>query len=135
MTTNRIAREDLYEAVWAKPMTAVGALFGLSGTTLKKICDRWDIPTPERGHWSKLAHGTDVRAGRAVGNVGRSWRRATADSVPQTPIWSALQSAPHARRLSQRSLLRVLGMIAPCLAALSGQLPKARKGRALCARS
>ena len=38
--------EDLYERVWAEPMIKVAAEFGVSGTALKKTCNRHDIPTP-----------------------------------------------------------------------------------------
>ncbi len=55
-----LSREDLYERVWAEPMTKVAAEFGVSGTALKKTCNRYDIPTPERGYWAKLAHGKPV---------------------------------------------------------------------------
>jgi hypothetical protein len=55
-----ISREALYARVWAEPMIKVAAAFGVSGTALKKTCDRQDIPTPERGYWAKLAHGKRV---------------------------------------------------------------------------
>lgn len=55
-----ISREELYSRVWAEPMIKVAAAFGVSGTALKKTCDRHDIPTPERGYWAKLAHGKSV---------------------------------------------------------------------------
>jgi hypothetical protein len=56
-----ISREDLYEEVWARPMIKVAADRGVTGTGLKKICDRHNIPTPERGYWAKLEHGKRVR--------------------------------------------------------------------------
>lgn len=55
-----VSREELYELVWSKPMTKVAADFGVTGTALKKTCDRHDIPTPERGYWAKLEHGKQV---------------------------------------------------------------------------
>ena len=56
-----VSRETLYEQVWARPMLKVAADYGVTGTALKKTCDRHDIPTPERGYWAKLAHGKRVR--------------------------------------------------------------------------
>ncbi len=41
-------------------MTKVAADYGVTGTALKKICDRHHIPTPERGYWAKLEYGKRV---------------------------------------------------------------------------
>jgi hypothetical protein len=38
----------------------VAADYNITGTGLKKICDRHEIPTPERGYWAKLKHGKPV---------------------------------------------------------------------------
>jgi hypothetical protein len=56
-----VSREELYEQVWSQPMTKVAAKYGVTGTALKKICDRHKIPTPERGYWAKLEHGKLAR--------------------------------------------------------------------------
>ncbi len=56
-----VSREELYEQVWSKPMTKVAADYGVTGTALKKTCDRHRIPTPERGYWAKLEHGKRVQ--------------------------------------------------------------------------
>ncbi|KAB2735798.1 hypothetical protein [Brucella anthropi] len=55
-----VSREELYEQVWSKPMTKVAADYGVTGTALKKTCNRHQIPTPERGYWAKLEHGKRV---------------------------------------------------------------------------
>ena len=55
-----VSREELYEQVWSKPMTKVAADYGVTGTALKKTCDRHHIPTPERGYWAKLEYGKRV---------------------------------------------------------------------------
>jgi hypothetical protein len=60
-----VSREELYEQVWSKPMTKVAADYGVTGTALKKTCDRHYIPTPERGYWAKLEYGNPARP---VGN-------------------------------------------------------------------
>jgi hypothetical protein len=56
-----VSREELYEQVWSQPMTKVAAKYGVTGTALKKVCDRHKIPTPERGYWAKLEHGELAR--------------------------------------------------------------------------
>lgn len=52
-----IKREELYTRIWAQPLTAVAAELGVTGTALKKACIRHQIPTPPRGHWTRLKHG------------------------------------------------------------------------------
>lgn len=41
-------------------MTKVAADYGVTGTALKKTCNRHHIPTPERGYWAKLEYGKPV---------------------------------------------------------------------------
>ena len=53
----QLTRSDLYASVWARPLNKVAAELGITGTGLKKLCDRHQIPTPERGYWAKLAYG------------------------------------------------------------------------------
>ena len=55
-----LSRQDLYDAVWAKPMREVSRDLGVSDVGLAKLCRRHAIPTPERGYWSKLRHGKSV---------------------------------------------------------------------------
>ena len=55
-----LTRQQLYDRVWAAPMSQVAAEFGLSGGGLAKICDRLLIPYPPRGHWAR------AKAGRAA---------------------------------------------------------------------
>jgi hypothetical protein len=51
-----IKRDELYARIWARPLTAVAAELGVTGTALKKACLRHQIPTPPRGHWTRLKH-------------------------------------------------------------------------------
>lgn len=48
--TIRFERQQLYEQVWAKPMTALAAEYGLSDVGLRKICKRLSIPLPPQGY-------------------------------------------------------------------------------------
>jgi hypothetical protein len=41
-------------------MTKLAKEFKLSDNGLRKICKKYDIPTPIAGHWSKLEHGKKV---------------------------------------------------------------------------
>jgi hypothetical protein len=53
----KISRQELYNLVWAEPMTVVSKRFGLSDNGLRKHCKSMDIPTPPMGYWSKLKYG------------------------------------------------------------------------------
>ena len=52
-----LSREELHEKIWAKPVRAVAAEFGISDVGLKKICERHDIPRPSPSHWGLIRHG------------------------------------------------------------------------------
>lgn len=53
-------REQLYEAVWTKPMRHLAPSYGLSDVGLAKICRKLQIPTPPVGYWQKLEFGHRV---------------------------------------------------------------------------
>lgn len=52
-----INREQLYQQVWKMPMTKLALIYGVKNYELKKMCDRFLIPTPKSGYWSKLSFG------------------------------------------------------------------------------
>lgn len=52
-----LSRKDLYDLVWAEPMTVLAKQFELSDTGLAKICRASDVPLPYRGYWAKVASG------------------------------------------------------------------------------
>lgn len=56
-----MTRAELYDLVWQTPMTKLAKQFGLSDVGLRKICVKYDIPTPPIGYWAKRAHGKRVR--------------------------------------------------------------------------
>lgn len=56
-----VSREKLYEQVWERPLMKVAVDNNITGTALKKICNRHEIPTPERGYWAKLEYGKPVQ--------------------------------------------------------------------------
>lgn len=53
----KITRRELYERVWSDPITKVAQELGISDVALHKICKKYEIPKPARGHWAKLAAG------------------------------------------------------------------------------
>lgn len=57
----KFTRAELYEKVWAEPMATLGPKLGLSDTGLRKICDKYHIPTPPRGYWAKVAVGQRIK--------------------------------------------------------------------------
>jgi hypothetical protein len=50
-------RHELFEQVWQTPMTHLAAQFKISGSSLKELCKRHEIPLPARGHWTKVELG------------------------------------------------------------------------------
>ncbi|HEV2485596.1 MAG TPA: hypothetical protein VGT08_08690 [Terracidiphilus sp.] len=60
MTSNdhqSLTREELYNLVWAKPMTEVGKDFQISDRAMAKLCARRQVPVPPRGYWAKKSVG------------------------------------------------------------------------------
>jgi hypothetical protein len=53
-------REQLYDDVWAEPMTAVAKKYNLSDNGLRKRCKSLNIPIPPFGYWPKKKAGKVV---------------------------------------------------------------------------
>ncbi|WP_291867932.1 hypothetical protein [Maribacter sp.] len=49
-----LTREELYDLVWSKSISAIAKEFQIEPQRLKEICEENDIPLPSRGHWSKV---------------------------------------------------------------------------------
>jgi hypothetical protein len=58
-TTESLTRNELYELIWAEPMTKVAPRFGLSDVGLAKVCKRYDIPRPHVGYWAQKQVGKE----------------------------------------------------------------------------
>lgn len=56
----KISRQELYNLVWSKPMTALAKEYNISDNGLRKICKKLNIPLPQLGHWQKLQFGKKV---------------------------------------------------------------------------
>ncbi len=59
--TIEITREQLYEAIWSKPTTAVAKEYGISDVAVAKICKKLHVPKPKLGYWAKKQHSKRVR--------------------------------------------------------------------------
>ena len=53
----RVAREELYEAVWSKTLKALAHEWNTTYVQLVKACNDLDVPRPEPGHWPMMARG------------------------------------------------------------------------------
>ncbi|AZA99263.1 hypothetical protein EG359_06430 [Chryseobacterium joostei] len=56
----KLTRTELYDKVWATPLTTLSKEFNLSDNGLRKICIKFDIPLPPMGYWQKLQFGKKV---------------------------------------------------------------------------
>lgn len=59
--TKTVSRTELYELVWAEPMTKVAPRFGLSDVGLAKVCKRCNIPRPPVGYWAQKQVGKEPK--------------------------------------------------------------------------
>lgn len=53
----RVSREQLFEEVWAEPMTTVALKYEVSSSFMARICSRLKVPRPPRGYWAMYAKG------------------------------------------------------------------------------
>lgn len=83
MKAVHISRSDLYEQVWAEPMTKVAERLGVSDVGLAKACARADVPTPARGHWAKVQAGKPSR--RPPLPAASDWQPEVVSLVPPPP--------------------------------------------------
>lgn len=65
MTT--LTREEIYEKIWATPTHKLAKEFGITGTSLAKICKRMDIPVPPRGYPCRRRRARPTSAGIKAG--------------------------------------------------------------------
>ena len=59
--SKKLTRQELYDLVWSKSMTALAKEYNISDNGLRKICKKLDIPLPQLGHWQKLQYGKEVK--------------------------------------------------------------------------
>ncbi len=51
----KLTRGELFDAVWEEPLASVATRVGMTANGLAKLCDRIDIPRPERTYWNLSA--------------------------------------------------------------------------------
>lgn len=72
-----ISREELFDLVWAKPMTHLAGQFGISDVALAKKCRKLGIPCPERGYWARVQAGWKAKKprlpNRKAGQADSAW--------------------------------------------------------------
>jgi len=51
-----LTRKELYDLVWAEPLSRLAKKYMISDNGLRKICKRMNIPLPEMGHWQKIQY-------------------------------------------------------------------------------
>jgi hypothetical protein len=55
-----LTRKELYDLVWAEPLSSLAKKYKISDNGLRKICKRMNIPIPAMGHWQKIQYGKKV---------------------------------------------------------------------------
>jgi len=55
-----LTRKELYDLVWAEPLSRLAKKYKISDNGLRKICKRMNIPIPAMGHWQKIQYGKKV---------------------------------------------------------------------------
>ena len=53
----KLTRAKLHDLVWSQPMKDLPEVVGVSATSVKNACRKFDIPIPDRGHWAKIKAG------------------------------------------------------------------------------
>jgi hypothetical protein len=53
----RLTREQLYELVWAEPVTRLAKRWGVSDVAVAKWCRKLSVPRPGRGYWARVQAG------------------------------------------------------------------------------
>ena len=57
----KLTRQELYDKIWATPISKVAKEYGLSDVGLAKICKRHQIPRPPVGYWAQIQYGGTPR--------------------------------------------------------------------------
>lgn len=52
-----LSREELYNLIWAEPVSRLAKRYGLSDYQFRQLCTRLSIPMPRQGHWNKQRAG------------------------------------------------------------------------------
>jgi hypothetical protein len=102
-------RRELYQRVWAEPLTVLARQMGVSANGIAKICNRLLIPCPPRGYWSKTGAGRSPARPPLPPAPDSADARFTISSVPASSRRTRTRLAPAAR---QDQLIQIAADIA-----------------------
>ena len=58
--TKSIKREELYEAVWTKPIKTLAQEWNTTALRVVQACEEMAVPRPGQGHWQWIARGVVI---------------------------------------------------------------------------
>src|SRR5882672_1473033 len=56
-----ITRQEIYEAVWTKPIKTLVQEWNTSPAQVVRACEEMKVPRPAPGHWQMIARGYDIQ--------------------------------------------------------------------------
>jgi hypothetical protein len=68
MASVTFTREELYDHVWALPLSKLATKFSISFHNLKKACVAMNVPIPDLGHWERVRLGTNIERKKLPAN-------------------------------------------------------------------
>ncbi|MFM0670754.1 hypothetical protein [Paraburkholderia sediminicola] len=116
-------REQLYEEVWAEPVTKVAKRYAISDVGLRKICLDLEVPLPPVGYWAKLAAGRAVKRPPLGTTKGPTTYRRSRYVAPLDDVLDARYRESLAEDLPHRPAIPDL----PLRTSLEDCLPLARR--------
>lgn len=54
-----VSLEVLHHQLWQKPMSAIAKDWNISAQSIRKACNKFNIPRPQSGHWTLVSLGKD----------------------------------------------------------------------------
>jgi len=83
-------RKELYDLVWAQPVTKVAKQFGVSDVAIAKACRKLKVPLPGRGYWARKQNGYAVQTvplpkAKDIPQVSKPQPRAPGERAPTDP--------------------------------------------------
>ena len=101
--TTVVAREKLYQEVWAEPVVKVAKRYGVSDVALRKVCIKLSVPMPPAGYWAKLMHGKPTRRPALPSKANRQQHSFQRWVAPVDEELQARLAAVHADRAEGRT--------------------------------
>ncbi len=93
----RVTRRQLYDLVWTTPVRTLAKKFGLSDVGLAKTCQRYEIPRPPVGYWTKVRQGKRVHKPGLRQNEELDRSTITFDLRPRQPAEAPEEAPPVVR--------------------------------------